>query len=149
MFPMSVKPSQRVGIVSVISPVSQAAGTVTSGWIDASKFHNFLAILKTGVLGASATVDAKIQQASDNAGTGAKDVAGKAITQLVKADNDDDEVTIDLNPDELDTNNGFGFFRVSVTVGAAASLVDVTVLGFDPRYGLGTDNEAASVVEND
>jgi hypothetical protein len=40
---------------------------------------------RLGVLGASATVDAKLQQATDNSGTGVKDVTGKAITQLVKA----------------------------------------------------------------
>lgn len=149
MFPMAVKPSQRVGVVGVISPVSQAAGTVTSAWIDAGKWHNFMALLKTGVLGAAATVDAKIQQATDNAGTGAKDVTGKSITQLVKASNDNDQVTIDLKQEDLDFNNGFSFFRVSVTVGTAASLIDATILGFDPRYGFATDNDAATVVQND
>jgi hypothetical protein len=146
---MSVKPSQRVGIVGVISPVSQGAGSVSSGWIDATTFHNYMALLKTGVLGAAATVDAKIQQATDNAGAGAKDVAGKAITQLVKATNDNNQVTIDLKQEDLDFNNGFKFFRLTVTVGTAASLVDATVLGFDPRYGFATDNDAASVVQND
>ncbi|MHC2578222.1 hypothetical protein ACVI1J_009688 [Bradyrhizobium diazoefficiens] len=144
----ALKPSQRVGIVGVISPVSQAAGTATSGWIDATTFHNFMAILKSGVLGASATLDAKIQQATDNSGTGVKDVTGKSITQLVKASNDNNQVTIDLKQEDLDFNNGFKWFRVSVTVGAAASLVDATVLGFDPRYGFGTDNDLASVVQN-
>ncbi|APO53464.1 hypothetical protein LUI11_15335 [Bradyrhizobium diazoefficiens] len=144
----ALRPSQRVGIVGFISPVSQAAGTVTSGWMDATTFHNFLVALKTGVLGAAATVDAKLQQATDNAGTGAKDVTGKAITQLVKASNDNNQVTIDLKQEDLDFNNGFKWFRVSVTVGAAASLVDATVLGFDPRYGFGTDNDLASVVQN-
>ncbi|GAB9224859.1 hypothetical protein BDS110ZK18_66960 [Bradyrhizobium diazoefficiens] len=144
----ALRPSQRVGIVGFISPVSQAAGTVTSGWIDATTFHNFMAILKSGVLGAAATVDAKLQQATDNAGTGAKDVASKAITQLVKAINDNNQVTIDLKQEDLDFNNGFKWFRLSVTVGAAASLVDATILGFDPRYGFATDNDAATVVQN-
>lgn len=149
MFPMAVKPSQRVGVVGVISPVSQGVGAVSSGWVDATAFHNYLAILKTGVLGTAATVDAKFQQATDNAGTGAKDVAGKAITQLVKATNDNDQVTIDLKQEDLDFNNGFKFFRLTVTVGAAASLVDAAILGLDPRYGFATDNDAATVVQND
>jgi hypothetical protein len=145
----ALKPSQRVGVVGVISPVSQAAGTVNSGWIDVTTFHNFLAILKTGVLGASATVDAKLQQATDNTGTGAKDIPGRAITQLVKASHDNDQVTIDLKQEDTDFNGNFKFFRLSVTVGAAASLVDATVLGFDPRYGFATDNDGATVVQND
>ncbi|WP_315759311.1 hypothetical protein [Bradyrhizobium sp. SZCCHNRI2007] len=144
----ALKPSQRAGIVGFISPVSQAAGTVTSAWMDATTFHNYMVILKSGVLGASATVDAKLQQATDNAGTGAKDITGKAIAQLVKASNDNNQLTIDLKQEDTDFNNGFKWFRVSVTVGTAASLVDATVLGFDPRYGFGTDNDLATVVQN-
>jgi len=144
----ALKPSQRVGIVGAISPQSSAA-TVTTPWIDVTTFHNYMAVLKTGVLGAAATVDAKLQQATDNAGTNAKDIAGKAITQLVKASNDNDQVTIDLKQEDTDFNNGFKFFRLLVTVGTAASLVDATILGFDPRYGFATDNDAATVVQND
>lgn len=144
----ALKPSQRVGVVGFISPLSQAAGTATSGWMDATTFHNYMAVLKTGVLGASATVDAKLQQATDNSGTGVKDVTGKAITQLVKASNDANQVTIDLKQEDLDFGNGFKWFRLSVTVATAASLIDATILGFDPRYGFATDNDAASVVQN-
>lgn len=144
----ALRPSQRVGIVGVISPVSQGAGTAASGWIDATTFHNFMAILQSGVLGASATLDAKIQQATDNAGAGAKDVTGKAITQIVKASGDNKQVTIDLKQEDLDFNNGFKFFQVSMTVATAASLISGAVLGFDARYGFGTDNDAASVVQN-
>lgn len=142
-----LKPSQRVGVVGTIPPQSTST-TVTSGWMDATTFHNYMAILKSGTLGASATVDAKLQQASDSGGTGAKDVTGKAITQLVKASNDNNQVTIDLKQEDLDFANGFKFFRLSVTVGTAASLVDATILGLDPRYGLATDNDATTVVQN-
>ncbi|MEN3349040.1 MAG: hypothetical protein V7632_2675 [Bradyrhizobium sp.] len=144
----AMRPSQRVGIVGAISPQSSSA-TVTTPWIDATTFHNYMAVLKTGVLGASATVDAKLQQATDNTGTGAKDITGKAITQLVKASNDNDQVTIDLKQEDTDFNNGFKWFRLSVTVGTAASLVDATIMGFDARYGFATDNDAATVVQND
>ena len=98
----AMKASQRVAVVGSISPVSQGAGTATSAWIDATTFHNYLAILKTGVLGASATLDAKIQQATDNAGAGVKDVTGRAITQLVKASNDNNQAEIDLKQEDLD-----------------------------------------------
>lgn len=144
----AMKPSQRVGVVGFISPVSQAAGAVSSGWIDATVFHNFLALVHAGVLGASATLDAKLQQATDNSGTGAKDVTSKAITQLVKASNDNNLATIDLKQEDLDFNNGFKFFRLTLTVGTATSLVGGTVLGVDPRYGVAIDNDSASVVQN-
>lgn len=144
----ALKPSQRVGLVGAIGPVSQAAGAVSSGWIDATKFHNYMALLSTGVLGASATVDAKLEQATSSGGAGAKDVTGKAITQLVKASNDNNQATIDLKQEDLDFNNGFQFFRLTITVATAASLVTASVLGVDPRYGFATDNDAATVVQN-
>ena len=143
----AMKASQRVAVVGSISPVSQGAGTATSAWIDATTFHNYLAILKTGVLGASATLDAKIQQATDNAGAGVKDVTGRAITQLVKASNDNNQAEIDLKQEDLDFANGFKFFRLSMTVATAASLIDATILSVDPRYGFASDNDAAAVVQ--
>lgn len=145
---VNAKPSEEVSVLATIDPASVAAGTATSDWVDASQFHRFLALLKTGALGTSATVDAKLQQATDSSGTGAKDIAGKAITQLVKASNDNDQVTIDLRPEEMDAINGFTYFALVVTVGTAASIADATILGIDPRQGLATDFNLASVVEN-
>jgi hypothetical protein len=144
---INLKPSQRAGVVGAVNPQSSST-TVTSGWIDSTTFHNYLALIKTGTLGTSATVDAKLQQATDSGGTGAKDVTGKAITQLVKASNDNNQATIDLKQEDLDFANGFKFFRLSITVGTAASLVDGTVFGFDARYGNATDNDAATVVQS-
>jgi len=34
-----------------------------------------------------------------------------------------------------------------MTVATAASLVDATILGVDPRYGFASDNDAAAVVQ--
>jgi hypothetical protein len=93
----------------------------------------------TGVLGAAATVDAKLQQATDNAGAGVKDVTGKAITQLVKAADDNKQAEINLKQEDLDFANGFKFFR--------CRLVAAQVYGLDPRYGFGSDGDLASVKE--
>lgn len=144
----NVKPSERVSILATVDPASLTAAAHTSDWVDSAQFHRFLSIIKTGTLGASATVDAKLQQATDSSGTGAKDITGKSITQLVKASNDNDQVTIDLRPEELDQTNGFQYFALVITVGTAASEADGTILGFDPRQGLGTDFNLASVVQN-
>lgn len=144
----NLNPSMATGVVAVINPVSQAAGTVTTGWIDMQKFGALLAILAVGALGAGATVDAKIEQATDAAGAGAKDVAGSAITQLTKAGTDDNkQVLINLRQEDLDKNNAFRFVRLSVTVGTAASLVSAIMLAFNARYGAATDNDAATVDE--
>lgn len=141
--------SELAGIVGAINPVSQGAGTATSGWIDASKFQQFMAIVQAGALGASATLDAKLEQATDAAGTGAKDVTGKAITQLTQAGTDSNkQVVINLNPSQhLDTDNGFDHFRLSMTVGTAASLIAGIVLGLNARLGVASDNDATTVDE--
>jgi hypothetical protein len=133
-----MKPSDKVTLLAKLDPVSQAAGTVTTGWVKASDFHQHLFELLVGALGAAATVDAKIQQATDGAGTGAKDVAGAAITQLTKAGADDNKVVdINLDPNKLDVANRFDYVRLSVTVGTAACLIAATHKGMHPRYGVG------------
>lgn len=125
----NAKVSEQLAVLATIDPVSQAAGTVTTGWIAAANFERFMALIQTGTLGASATVDAKLQQATDSSGTSAKDVTGKAITQIVKASGDNKQVEINLRADELDMNNSFSYFRLSLTVGTAASLVSAAVFG--------------------
>lgn len=128
MFP-NAKISEQLAVLATIDPVSQAVGTIASGWISAANFERFQATIQTGLLGAAATVDAKIQQATTAAGAGAKDVVGKAITQIVKATGDNKQAIIGLRANELDMNNGFAFFNVSITVGGAASLIAARVDG--------------------
>lgn len=128
MFP-NAKISEQLALLDTIDPVSQTAATVTTGWVDASKFQRFLALIATGVLGASATVDAKFQQATDSSGTGAKDVTGKAITQIVKASGDNKQAMINLNANELDVNGGFCYVRLSLTVGTATSIIQAHLFG--------------------
>ena len=133
MYP-NIKGSETLSILATIDPASQAAGTVTTAWVSAANFHAFLALVETGVLGAAATLDAKIQQARDATGTGAKDVSGKAIRQIVKASGDNKQVLINLRPENLDSNNGFAFLRLSLTVEVAASIVAGKLIGVHPRH---------------
>lgn len=138
----NARASEQIALLDTLDPVSQAAATVTTGWISAMAFHRFVAIINTGVLGASATVDAKLQQATDSSGTGVKDITGKAITQIVKASGDNKQALINLNATEMDTNGGFNYFRLSITVGTAASLIAANVYGFNPR------NASAAALNN-
>lgn len=142
----NTRPSDKATVQAVLNPVSQAAATVTTGWVPMSTFENVLAILLVGALGASATVDAKLQQASDSSGTGAKDITGKAITQLTQAGTDTNkEVLINVRSEELDVANSFTHVRLSVTVATAACLISAVVLGFDARYQ--TQTQKATVDE--
>ena len=146
---MNQKPSEVFAILGRLDPVSQGAATVTSGWIAVKDWHRLAAVLMVGALGASATVDAKIQQASDGSGTGAKDLTqAKQITQLTQAGTDTNkQVVINIEPDDLDLDNNFTHIRLSVTVAVAASLIAALVLGFYPRFGPAADNDAATVDE--
>jgi hypothetical protein len=147
MINVNAKGSEITAVLEKIAPVSQGAGAVSSGWVSVKDFHKFLAVIQAGVLGAAATLDAKIQQASDNAGTGVKDVAGKAITQMVKATDDNKQAEINFSPADLDVNNGFTFVRMTLTVGTAASLCAAVLLGLGPRSGPASASNVSSVKE--
>ena len=146
MFP-NAKGSEELSILATLDPASQAAGNVTTGWVPVANFHALLGVVETGVLGASATVDAKLQQAQDNIGTGAKDVTGKAIVQIVKATGDNKQALINLKPEDIDNANGFGYVRLSLTVGVAASIVAGKVVGMNPRYATADAFNQAAVVQ--
>ena len=141
-------PSERVAVGGVIDPEAQGAATVTSDWLDMTNFQTGLAIVLVGEMAATSTVDAKIEQATDGSGTGAKDLSGSSITQLTAAGSDDDkQVLVQFRSQDLDITNDFTHARLSVTVGTAASDLAGVVLGMDARTAPASDNDLASVDE--
>ena len=140
--------SHHAALVGVIDPDVTAAGAVSTGWVNMANFERLMAVIFAGTLGASATVDAKLEQATDGSGTGVKDVASKAITQLTQAGGDSDKQSIiNLSADELDVNNSFTHARLTITVATATSDIGGALFGLVPRYGPASDNDAASVAE--
>jgi len=144
MYP-NVKASEQIAILGAVPPSSQAAGTLSTGWISMANFQKLLAILQTGTLGAAATVDCNIQQAQDGNGTNAKAIAGAAIVELSGAGGANVECEINLDAQQLDVANGFCFVNANVIVGAAASETSLLLLGFVPRVAPPTN--VASVVQ--
>ena len=145
----TIRPSDRMAVAGIIDPDVTAASTVTTGWIDMAVFNEIMATVMVGTLGASATIDAKLEQASDSSGTGAKDITGLAITQMTQAgtDQSDDQAIINCWAEDLDIDNDFTHARLSITVGTATSDVGALVLGACARYGPASDNDLASVGE--
>lgn len=145
----TLNPSHLAAVLAVIDPDANAATTYTTGWLSMSDFQAIMAIVTVGELGTSATIDAKLEQASSASGTGAKDVTGSAITQLTQAgtDDSDKQAIIECWAEDLDIGNDFTHVRLSLTVGAAASDCGAVVLGFNPRYAPASDSDAASVAE--
>jgi hypothetical protein len=148
MFP-NLKPSDKITVVGKIDPDAAGAGSVSTGWVKASDFHEFLAIVQAGDLGASATLDAKLEQATDGSGTGAKNVTGSLITQLTQAGSDSDKIALIniANLDKaLDVANSFDYIRLTLTVGVAASEIAGLLLGISPRYGVASHIAAVDEV---
>lgn len=145
----TLRPSDVAAIAAVIDPDVTAASTVTSDWVSMADFEKIMAIVLAGTLGSSATLDAKLEQATDSSGTGAKDISGKAITQLTQAgtDDSDKQAIINCRADELDVDNDFTHVRLSITVATATSDAGGMILGFNPRFGPASDNDLASVAE--
>lgn len=142
-------PSEVAAILATIDPDVTVASTVVSDYCDMSKYESLMIIVMTGTLGASATVDAVVKQATDSSGTGAKNLTtSKAITQLTQAGSDSDkQVIINVRAEELDMANNFDHLAISVTVGTATSDIGALILGFNPRYAPASDNDLASVDE--
>lgn len=144
-------PSEVIAVVAKVDPDANAVGAVTSDWADAGKFEAMLAVVSVGAIAATQTLDAKLQQATDASGTGAKDISGKAITQLGGSD-DDKQAVINVRASELDMDNGYRYVALVMT-GADSASPDGTIdydgvlLGFYPRFGPASDNDLASVAE--
>lgn len=140
--------SEDVAIVATVDPDVLTAATHTSDWVDMTMFQQIMAIVMVGTLGSSATVDAKLEQATDSSGTGAKDITSAAITQLTQAGSDDDkQAIINLNADQLDVANDFTHVRLSITVATASSDGGGIVLGRKARYQPASDNDLSTVDE--
>ena len=139
----NVPMTTRNPLVAAIAPSNQAAGAQSTGWISVADYFNFMALVNVGALGTSGTVDAKIEQAQDSSGTGAKDVTGKAITQIAAANK---TAALDINQNDINVTNGFTHIRLTITVGTAACDTAATVIGAYARYEKPANNQADEVV---
>lgn len=130
----NVKISEQLAILATLDPASVAASTVVSAWVPMTNVMSVMALIQTGVMGASATIDAKLRQATDASGTNAKDITGKSITQIVKATGDNVQALLECRSDDLDANNNFNYVALSLTVGTAASIVGAALIGGNARF---------------
>ena len=117
--------SEKNQLAAGLEPDARAAAVYNTAWLPWNLFHKGYYLILTGEMAAGATFDALVQEAQDNAGTGAVAIAGKAITQLTQAGGDGNDICIiELKSEEF--TPGFDHARLVVTVAAAA--VDCCVL---------------------
>ncbi len=139
-------PSERVAVLATIDPDVYTAAAYTTDWVDLTKYKSAMAIVMAGTLGSSATLNGKLQEATDSSGTGNVDLSGKAITALTQGGTDSDkQAIINVRSDELSA--GFTHIALVMTVGTATSDCGAIVLGLDPRHAPANENDLASVDE--
>lgn len=139
-------PSEQVALVATIDPDAYAASSYTSDYVNTEYFHQLMAVVYAGTLAASASVTAKLLQATSSTGAGAVTVAGKAITAMTTASNDKQAI-IELKTDELNVAGGFKFVALKITAATAGGDIGGAIYGLNPRYGPASANDLASVGE--
>jgi len=127
-------------LISENSP-ALVAGTYDSPWVSLMNYHRAVAILHVLDMGAGATLDFSIRQATDTAGTGAKVIANTAgttthaITQLTQASGDaDSDCIIELRTAQLDVTNKFDCVSLRTVVGVDTCVVSYCLFGIIPRF---------------
>lgn len=145
---MNKTPSEAVAVVGNIDPDAYAASTVaTNEYIPLKHFRRFMAIIQTGDIVSTGTIDAKLITYTNGSGSGAADVTGSAITQLTQAGTDSNkQVIINFDPSKL-AGSAATHFKLSVTMGTAGADLSAIVLGLDPLYGPASDNDTSTVDE--
>lgn len=110
-------------------------------WVSLQNYHRAVAVLNVIDMGAGATIDFSIRQATDTSGTGAKVIANTAgvtthaLTQLTQAGGDvDSDCIIELRTAQLDVTNGFDCVSIRITGAVATSVVSYRLYGIIPRF---------------
>jgi len=80
----NAKLTEKLALLAALNPASVAPGTVLTAWVLAANFHSIAALIQTGVLGASATINASLQQALDSSGTSAMQSARMPLRRLCR-----------------------------------------------------------------
>lgn len=122
-------PGDDVAVIGALVPTVQANNTVTSSRVKLGDFHTYMAVVNCGSVQTS--LDAKIVQYDAASGGNSKDLAGAAITAL-GGDDDNQQVVIEFDGIEFDTDNGYFWFAVSCTA-AGTVFSSVVILGVHPR----------------
>lgn len=148
---MTQRASEKVAIVGVIDPDAYAASTVTTDYVDMSKWHQLMFIGLAGDIVSTGTIDAQVYAADDSSGTNPVAVTGKAITQLTQAGTDSNkQVIINVREDEVKAQATTALKRYvacSFVLGTAGADFGAIVLGLFPSHGVASDNDKSTVDE--
>ena len=125
---------EKLPVIEAIQPQSITAGAtgVLTGAIDMQKYSRVMAILLSGTLGASGTLDLTAKASDASGGTYAA-LTGKAATQLVKASNDNDVVVMEVDAGDVAAVSK-RYVKFHAVAGTAAATSALVVLGVPRNY---------------
>lgn len=132
-----------------IHPQNAAVGTYQTGSIDMQLFRRALFVLDVGALGASGTVDMKLQSAPDNS-TWTDLAGGFAITQMTQGGGNTNKIsTIEVRAGQLPATlpNPARYVRAFITIGTTASQIACLPLGGEAAHKPGNKFQDASVLQ--
>lgn len=128
-----------------IHPASQSTSEKLTAAIDLSVFPQVLFIIDVGVEGTSATVDFQVKGSATSGGTYTA-IPGTAITQFVKASNDNNYALVCVAAEKVQTL-GYGFIKGSLVPGTAASQASVVAIGALTRFEPASAQNATTVAQ--
>jgi hypothetical protein len=137
---------EKIPVAEVIQPqvITSGATGVLTGAIDMQKYSRVMAVLMSGTLGSSGTLDMSATASATSDGTYTA-LTGKSITQLVKASNDNDVVVLEVDAGDL-AKVGKRYLKFNVVAGTANATSALLVLGVPRNYDADLV-EFANVVE--
>lgn len=133
------RPSEMMAVVSTIDPVAVVNVEAVGDYVDLGAWESVVFIFMLGNMAAE-TVDCKLEQASSSGGTGKKDLVTATQLAAHATNNDGTQVILEVRAEELDLTNSFRYVRPRmITGGASGGPCACIGLGFNARYGVGTD----------
>lgn len=128
-----------------IHSASQSTSEKLTGAVDLSKFRQVLFLIDAGTLGASGTLDFQVKGATTSGGSYTA-IPNTAITQLVKATDDNKYALVGVTADKISSLGlNYAFIKGSLLPGTAASNSAVIVLGEATRFEPASDSDDAAV----
>lgn len=123
--------SEFASIAATIDPQLLDGAAATSDWVDCSLYRKITFIVNVGAT--DIAFNAKLQEATSDAGADAQDITGFAITPLGASD-DNEQVVLEINTEEV--SEGFTHVALVATAGNGVLGVNVSAvgLGYDARY---------------
>jgi hypothetical protein len=145
MFSFEGSVNDHIAVVDVIDPQAITAGAtgVLTGAIDMKDYSKVMAIISSGTLGTSGTLDASWTGCATSGGTYAA-VTGKAITQLVKASNDNDIVVLECS-EEAAAAQGFRYLKLHLVAGTANATSAAVVVGVPANFIVANNADVVEV----